>query len=149
MYLVKKYPKLYVQYKWPMQETAMCWGFPEDGWLKLIDRLSQRITKLDPKGTIQAVQVKEKFGGLRFYTGPVPAEISEKVFKLISVAEEKSFHICQECGKKGRMRNDSGWYVTLCERHLKERLDPEYLMRRRVKLKPFRHETNKKYKVKK
>jgi len=148
-YLLKTYPKLYVQYYWDKMETCMCWGFDiGEGWFKLIDRLSQRITKLDPTGQIQAVQVKEKFGGLRFYINGAPPEIAAKLRTLINTAEEKSFHLCQECGKKGKLRDDAGWYITLCERHLKERLDPGYLIRRRVKLKPFRHETNKKYKVK-
>ena len=151
-YLLKKYPKLYAQYYWDKTQTCMCWGFDiQSGWFKLIDGLSRRITKLDPDGTLQAEQVKEKFGGLRFYYGGKvrTKEAADKIRELVNKAEAKSFHICQECGKKGKMRNDAGWYVTLCERHLKERLDPEYLMRKRVKLKPFRHETNKKYKVKK
>ena len=116
-YLLKKYPKLYAQYYWTPQQTCMCWGFPGDGWKTLIDNLSRRITKLDPDGTLQAEQVKEKFGGLRFYYGGKvrTKEIAEQIRHLVDEAEEKSFHLCEECGHKGEIRNDIGWYRTLCE----------------------------------
>ena len=148
-HLLEKYPKLYAQYYWDKQQTCMCWGFDiKDGWFKLIDGLSRRITKLDTEGTVQAVQVKEKFGGLRFYYGgrTTTKKVADEISKLVNAAEKKSFSLCEECGKKGKMRNDSGWYVVLCERHFKERMKPGYLLRQRKKLKPFRHETNKKYK---
>lgn len=148
-YLLKKYPKLYAQYYWPPQQTCMCWGFPGDGWKPLIDGLSRRITKLDPDGTLQAEQVKEKFGGLRFYYGGKvrTKEIAEKIRHLVDEAEEKSFHLCEECGKKGKMRNDIGWYRTLCEHHYK--VAKGIVKKRVAKLKPFKHKTNKKYKAKK
>jgi hypothetical protein len=151
-YLLKKYPKLYAQYYWTPQQTCMCWGFPGDGWLKLIDNLSRRITKLDPEGEIQATQVKEKFAGLRFYFSAHGEDIKklhekhEQVGKLVETAEEKSYHLCEECGKKGKMRDDIGWYRTLCERHYK--IAKGIVKKRVAKLKSFRHETNKKYMVK-
>jgi len=67
--LVKKYPIIFKdRYKDP-QQTCMCWGFPGDGWYDLIDKLCWDITKIieDYKIDVTAVQVKEKFGGLRFY----------------------------------------------------------------------------------
>ena len=62
--LVEKYPNLYKDYGGDMTKTCMHWGFAHgDGWYNLIDELS---TKLEPHGIV-AAQVKEKFGGLRFY----------------------------------------------------------------------------------
>ena len=62
--LINKYPKLYKQHDWDMRQTCMCWGFEVgDGWFDLINELS---SKIEPLGA-EAVQVKEKFGGLRFY----------------------------------------------------------------------------------
>ena len=147
-YLLNKYPKLYAQYYLPPQQTCMCWGFPGDGWFKLLDGLSRRITKLDTTGTVQAEQVKEKFGGLRYYYGGrvMTKEVAEKIRHLVDEAEEKSFHICEDCGNKGKARQDLGWVRTLCERHYKE--TQVGIKKRIAKLKPFRHETNKKYKVK-
>jgi hypothetical protein len=152
-YLLEKYPKLYAQYYWDKKDTCMNWGFDcGDGWLKLIDGLSRRITKLDPEGEIQAVQVKNKFAMLRFYfraAGENKESLQLKhtaVGALVAQAEKKSTHLCEECGKKGKIRDDSGWYITLCEKHHKERMDPNKLVKKLKSLSRFRHEKNKKYK---
>ncbi len=64
----------------------------------------------------EVIQVKEKFGGLRFYPNSAP----KSVWNLIDIAEEKSYEICEECGKKGTLRK-GGWWATLCDKHAKER----------------------------
>ena len=64
----------------------------------------------------QICQVKEKFGGLRFYINGAP----EEVWDLIRDAEEKSYEICEECGEPGELR-PIGWYSTLCDKHNAER----------------------------
>lgn len=62
--LCKDFPKLYAQRGLSPRETCMCWGFScGDGWEPIIRRLS---AKLEAAGAV-AVQVKEKFGTLRFY----------------------------------------------------------------------------------
>ena len=51
--------------------TAMCWGFPGDGWEPIIRQCCERlmyIAKLEGVEPPVATQVKEKFGTLRFYT---------------------------------------------------------------------------------
>lgn len=59
-----------------------------------------------------AMQVKEKFGGLRFYmSGPQTKEMA----LLIRQAEEKSFNTCETCGKSGTLRTDRRWVLTLCD----------------------------------
>jgi hypothetical protein len=111
MELVKKYPKLYSQYGGDMRQTCMAWGMScGDGWYNIIDELS---AKLEPFGIV-AAQVKEKFGGLRFYIEATPAEHFEEVHKLIQEAEVKSFETCEECGKPGERRG-GGWIKTLCD----------------------------------
>jgi NADH pyrophosphatase NudC (nudix superfamily) len=60
-------------------------------------------------------QIKEKFGGLRFYYDGG----NDKVFKLTSKAENKSYKICESCGKPGKP-NGEGWIVTLCKKCRKE-----------------------------
>jgi hypothetical protein len=124
-FLLEKYPKLYAQYFWDKTQTCMCWGFDvDDGWFKLVDNVSKKITKLDPKGKIQCVQCKEKFGGLRFYyEGQVKNNIiADKIRKIVSDAEYKSFHICEMCGKKGKLREDLPWMKTFCIKHYRDRL---------------------------
>ena len=156
--LCEKYPKIFKQRNWGMQETAMCWGFEHgDGWYNIIDTLCDNIqhhidwkrkqrllalkynralkaalagdnTKLikyhSPKGIansytlsrveediaeatyrtvpekqhqVVAVQVKEKFGTLRFYYDGGDDYISG----LSAMAESMSGRTCEVCGNMG------------------------------------------------
>ena len=36
---------------------------------------------------------------------------------MIRFAEHLSGHICEECGKEGKVLNDNGWYVCRCPEH--------------------------------
>lgn len=80
------------------------------GWGPLMDKLVEDITKLGWDG--QIAQVKEKFGGLRFYVG----HASDAIFERIAKAEKASYEICEECGMSGVLRR-GGWLKTLCEEH--------------------------------
>ena len=71
-------------------------------------------TKLDDE-TLKvpvAVQVKEKFGGLRFYVQAA----TDKHYQYISFAESMSYRTCEECGAPGKTYTD-GWHTTLCDIH--------------------------------
>ena len=71
-------------------------------------------TKLDEE-TLKvpvAVQVKEKFGGLRFYVQAA----TDKHYQYISFAESMSYRTCEECGNPGKTYTD-GWHTTLCDIH--------------------------------
>ena len=93
-----------------------------DGWFEIIQELCKGLeAALDrgrAKGEIQSdrenpfvvEQVKEKFGGLRFYVSWETKEIGG----LIREAESKSFKTCEACGQPGRPRN-GGWVLTLCD----------------------------------
>ena len=59
-----------------------------------------------------AVQVKEKFGGLRFYVQAA----TDKHYNFISFAESMSYRTCEDCGSAGK-RYTSGWHRTLCDIH--------------------------------
>ena len=61
-------------------------------------------------------QIKEKFGGLRFYYDGG----DEYVSGLVSMAEGWAGHTCEECGKPGKQRS-GGWVRTLCDEHEAER----------------------------
>jgi len=119
--LVKEFPNLYKQTSLSPQETCMCWGFCcGDGWEKIIYNLSKKITELDPN--VEAVQVKEKFGGLRFYIGPVIQDKADEVYDAISEAESESFKTCEYCGTKENVTTKGpGWIKTLCNDCRKER----------------------------
>jgi hypothetical protein len=57
-------------------------------------------------------QIKEKFGGLRFYYDGG----DEYVSGLVSMAEAWAGHTCEKCGNKGEQRS-GGWIRTLCDVH--------------------------------
>ena len=78
------------------------------GWVPIVKRLCEDIIKADPECEVS--QVKEKFGGLRFYTGGT----TDEVFDLIENAEIKSFETCEVCGEPGTLR-EGGWVLTLCD----------------------------------
>lgn len=64
-----------------------------------------------------ADQVKEKYGGLRFYyTGG-----NDKISHYIDFAEYMSYTTCEECGQPGQMYGQGGgWIRTLCKEHAKK-----------------------------
>ena len=67
-----------------------------------------------------ASQVKEKFGGLRFYVD----RASEKHYNYITFAENMSYRTCEECGNAGT-HYSFGWHQTLCDKHADERYGKE------------------------
>jgi len=61
----------------------------------------------------QAVQVKEKFGGLRFYMSQETPEMS----LLIDEACLASKATCEVCAEKGRLHTIGMWVSCLCDKH--------------------------------
>lgn len=119
--LYKKYPKIFRQKDLSMKETCMCWGIEcGDGWYKLIDDLCRKVQKyIDEHDVeqVEAIQVKEKFGGLRFYV----CYAVDKVRKMIDKAEIESYKTCEECGsRKGVKQTEGGWVSTLCKKCMKK-----------------------------
>ena len=91
--------------KWPYELFGVECG---PGWGCLVWPLLRRCRLED----VSVLQVKEKFGGLRFYTGPA----SDELLDAINDAESLSFEICEICGEPGRIRGGS-WLRTLCDEH--------------------------------
>ncbi len=110
--LYNDFPNLYRQRLLTIQESCMPWGFEcGDGWFQLIYTLSKKLSQVNPK--CQALQVKEKFGTLRFYT----MNTNDQGYLLIAEAEENSSSICEICGdtSTAKIRGDS-WLKTLCDK---------------------------------
>jgi hypothetical protein len=81
-----------------------------EGWYELVKNL---IDELIVAGwDKQICQVKEKFGGLRFYTNAM----SDECHKIVSKYESLSYETCEKCGEPGRLRQ-GGWLSTLCDEH--------------------------------
>lgn len=69
-----------------------------DGWYDIIFQLCERleplVANLDDAAQFQVVQVKEKFGGLRFYV----EGSSDEIEAVIESACELSRRTCEVCG---------------------------------------------------
>lgn len=136
--LCEKYPKIFANRNADMRTTAMCWGFEHgDGWYTIIDALCANIQghvdyvnkrrelllksnefnhKIpDEVHQVVAVQVKEKFGTLRFYIDGG----DDVVYALINMAESMSARMCEKCGAPGKRRGH-GWIYTACDQHTEE-----------------------------
>lgn len=102
----------------PMMTSANNVG---EGWHPILRDLEEKLNEISPDFTLQ--QVKEKFGGLRYYAqgGVSNHWTSEEFQNAILEAEEESFHICELCGEPGKTRSHRGWLKTLCEKHDAER----------------------------
>lgn len=95
----------------------MCWGFDVgDGWYHLLDVLCEELQRETDQGAPQVVasQVKEKFGGLRFYVESANA----RQMAMIDIAEALSLRVCDVCGSPGTLgESTTGWLSTRCEAH--------------------------------
>ena len=80
------------------------------GWVPLVEELMTKLKGAGWNGEIG--QVKEKFGGLRFYI----YDGNPAVWDLINKYETKSYTICEDCGLPGKLRH-GGWWRTLCDTH--------------------------------
>jgi hypothetical protein len=65
---------------------------------------------------VKVLQIKEKFGGLRFYYNGG----DEFIDGAVRLAELISYKTCETCGNPGSART-GGWVKTLCETHHQER----------------------------
>jgi hypothetical protein len=118
--LVVKYPLIFANRSADIRDSAMAWGFEcGDGWYNILDQLCHYIQSRindSTKDTIPQViadQVKEKFGGLRFYYHGGDGHIEGAV----ALAENLSYVTCEECGAPGSLLRNTGWIKVRCEKH--------------------------------
>lgn len=82
---------------------------------KFLKKLGEFIENLSPKGInpvyFQLDQVKEKFGGLRFYFSGG----DDYIEGLVHLAECLSYKICEDCGTTHNVGTTKGWITTLCQ----------------------------------
>ena len=84
-----------------------------DGWETLILTTHAQLAFIDPDYKIQ--QIKEKFGTLRYYYDTNKTGIEHDIMNaIVSTAEARSAHTCQNCGKHGTLRGGY-WMATLCD----------------------------------
>ena len=125
-FLEETYPKMY--------SNCYCGISIGDGWFDIIKALSaainghvewtnqqrERLLKENPYHDkipeavpeVEVHQIKEKFGGLRFYY-----QGGDKYIRgLVNMAEAWASKTCETCGNKGEIRH-GGWMRTLCDKH--------------------------------
>ena len=94
------------------------------GWYPILERLCANIQQhiefankheeVCPQVVVE--QIKEKFGGLRFYYEGG----DEQIHGMVRMAEAWAGVACEECGAFGKRRG-GGWVRTLCDLHEQER----------------------------
>jgi hypothetical protein len=86
------------------------------GWYPIVTALDRKLADLD-RG-YQVLQVKEKFGTLRYYWDPDETNPSETVREqgeeFVRAAELLSARTCHECGSAGSLLQRRGWFRRLC-----------------------------------
>lgn len=106
--LKKKYPKI-------LKSELSC----GNGWYWLLDMLCGQLqwdTDKNDAPQVVTSQVKEKYGGLRFYTNGETDEQSGS----IRLAERMSEYICERCGSTESVKQTKGWIISLCPKCMKE-----------------------------
>jgi hypothetical protein len=115
------FPKLLRDMYGSPKETCMAWGIScDDGWYDLIYNLCSELQCWsDAYGKqIVATQIKEKFGGLRFYIsidGDVSDDGWSQVNTIISKYEDISLDTCELTGGFGEMCKRGFLMKTLCK----------------------------------
>lgn len=130
-YMCSTYPDLFRDRNKPMSETCMCWGFDVgNGWYDLLDNLCKELKEIENLTGIEIIvdQVKEKLGGLRFYTTPffTNAKITDPekqkmwcdiIYGAIDRVENRSYTICASCGEFYSGQITVGhWIYDICEK---------------------------------
>lgn len=91
-----------------------------EGWYKafgeqMIDELNNLLEKWCFVEQYQIIQIKEKFGELRWYDNGIPQYMYEEYYKWLDKYEELSRNTCIACGNKAT-HMQKGWIVPLCNR---------------------------------
>jgi hypothetical protein len=92
------------------------WISCDRGWYPLIVRIDEQLSGLDPDYAVH--QIKEKYGGLRYYfqpSGGVTKSVRDAMGAVVRAAETESDRTCERCGCSGHPRVRQGWHKTLCD----------------------------------
>jgi hypothetical protein len=103
--------------------VAQGWPCVGEGWRDLLECACARIRTAirTHGGSFRASQVKEKYGGLRFYyDGALPPSAAALVEEAIDLAEARAACTCEICGEPGSLCGP-GWLTTRCAQHAEGR----------------------------
>ena len=84
----------------------------DEGWYQLVIDCDKELTAIDPH--YQIFQIKEKFGGLRYYFHSSQSDILKAMNKVVSKYEAIAAKTCEATGGPGvLMKSIGGWRKTL------------------------------------
>jgi len=91
-----------------------------EGWYKIVYDLTEAINNINKN--VKVLQVKEKFGELRFYISIPNEEAVNEIYVLIRKAMGESSKTCEFCGTKKNITTEGKfWIKTLCNKCREER----------------------------
>ena len=86
----------------------------DEGWFQIVLDCHKELEAIDPE--YAPLQIKEKFGELRYYYEPSNQLLRESMDAVIRKYEQISRQTCEVTGKPGvLMKSIGGWYKTLNE----------------------------------
>lgn len=104
-----------------LDEMPMGWRLAFSA--QMCAELQQELERINFVDKYVVTQVKEKFGGLRWYTCGVPAD--SKLYDIVDKYEDLSFKYCMGCGKPVSWAlDDPYWIYYYCD-ECKEKLEKE------------------------
>ena len=84
----------------------------DEGWYQLVIDCDKELTQIDPN--YQIAQIKQKFGGLRYYFQSSSSNAYNAMEEVVRKYETIAAVTCESTGEAGvLMRSKSGWYRTL------------------------------------
>ena len=109
--------------KYPKTLKGLSYFEINEGWNELIEEITFKIevinNKYSPSSYIRAAQIKQKFGGLRYYISieDVEEQDVKYVYDIIAEAENRSFTICEYCSSPAKTSKGRTYVETLCNEH--------------------------------
>ena len=90
-----------------------------DGWYeafgeKMCFELKAILEEADYEQDYRVIEIKEKFGGLRWYDNGAPASIYKKIQDVIYKYESISYKTCVSCGAPADGLT-TGWVMPFCQ----------------------------------
>lgn len=120
--LIKRHPLVFRN-----SDNGIPWDLPS-GWFTIVDNLCKEINDIlkesyakfpltKDNSPFQVEQIKEKFGGLRFYftVDTNDKDLGYVIQLLVDNAEDKTYEVCMVTGKPGKLCKKGSHFATFCE----------------------------------
>lgn len=96
---------------------AMPTGWRRAFGIQMCEEIREELIKFNYLYEYRILQIKEKYGELRWYDGGVP--IDSKIYDIIDKYTKKSRHTCIQCGRPAT-KIARGWISPYCDKCAEE-----------------------------